>query len=119
MCVPSLSNYLPVSFISIHCYFHSSATRCNSTTKRIESKLSQIESIEKSAGKWIDVVYEYLKMDKIDQEMVQELIEKIEVSHVSGSNSAPKKVTIYYKFLGPLSGSKQVISGISRESRSA
>ena len=58
-------------------------------------------------------------MDKIDQDIVLELIEKIEVLHVSGSNSAPKKVTIYYKFLGPISGSKLVISGITSESRTA
>jgi hypothetical protein len=88
---------------------------CKENIKRVETKLSQIESIEKSAGKWLDAVYEYLKMDKLDQDLVLELIEKIEVSHVSGSTLTPKKVTIYYKFLGPISGSKQVISRVPKE----
>ena len=92
---------------------------CKENIKRVETKLGQIESIEKSAGKWLDAVYKYLKMNKLDQDLVLELIEKIEDSHVSGSNSAPKKVTIYYQFLDPLSGSKQVISGISKETRLA
>lgn len=92
---------------------------CKKSIKRVETKLGQIESIEKSAGKWLDAVYEYLKMNKLDQDLVLELIEKIEVSHVSGSTLTPKKVTIYYKFLGPISGSKQVISRVSKESKLA
>lgn len=92
---------------------------CKESIKRVETKLGQIESIEKSAGKWLDAVYEYLKMNKLDQDLVLELIEKIEVSHVSGSTLTPKKVTIYYKFLGPISGSKQVISRVSKESKLA
>ena len=58
-------------------------------------------------------------MNKLDQDLVLELIEKIEVSHVSGSTLTPKKVTIYYKFLGPISGSKQVMPRVSKESKLA
>ena len=106
-------------FVQMTSEYKTETDECKENIRRIESKLGQIESIEKSAGKWIDVVCEYLNLNKLDQEMVHELVEKIEVSHVSGSNSAPKKVTIYYKFLGPISGSKLVISGITRESRTA
>jgi ethanolamine utilization protein EutQ (cupin superfamily) len=70
----------------------------------ITAQLEQMEAVDTAAEQWVKLVAEYLAFGQIDREMIQELVEKVEVSYAQDSCNYSKcsyNIDITYRIIGP------------------
>ena len=92
--------------------FEQMSSECNSKIESYTAKKEKLESLLKSSTKHFDDVSKFIglmsrftKIEELNKEILNTLIEKIEVGErtVSPTNEYIQNVRIKYKFIGQLS----------------
>ncbi len=96
--------------------------RCEDRVRIITAQLEQMEAVDSAAGKWVKLVADYLTFEQIDREMIQELVEKVEVSYARDSCSYTKcsyNIDITYRIIGPAEAANAAAAGFSEDKEKA
>lgn len=84
------------------------------TVAEVEKRLAESSEIHDNSQKWIDLIAKYVDLKELDAPIINELCEKIlihEAEKIDGKRT--QRIEIYYRFIGKLPESEQIIEGNS------